>query len=283
MDPTTFDAFSTLLYQHAGMNVPAGKELLVAARVGKRMRALGLDDPGAYLRLLQADGSGAELVRFLDVMSTNVTRFFREPPHFELLRELVDGWRSRGRTRVRIWSAASSTGEEPYTIAMTLVHHWPELSGGRCDVKVLATDISTRVLAAARAARYPAKALGDVPPPYRDRYFTAPPGQPGTREVVDQVRRLVTFRRLNLSAPPFPMRGPFDVVFCRNVMIYFDTPVRTGLIGEVERLLAPGGVLLIGHSENLLGVPTRGLRSVAPSVYRNEAAAPAGRPESEPR
>jgi chemotaxis protein methyltransferase CheR len=268
MDRPLFERFTALAYEKAGITIKPGKEALVSARVAKRLRALSLADPAAYLGYLEGDASGEELLRFLDVISTHFTSFFREPDHFELLAAEIAALLARGQRRVRLWSAACSTGEEPWTMAMTALG----VEGAdAADVKILATDIAADTLAQAAAGRYAAERVEPVPPPLRARWFDrrGDPRAPGgeTYEVKPALRALVTFGRLNLAQPPFPMRGPLDVVFCRNVLIYFDQPVRQRLLSAVEGLIAPGGLLCIGHTETLNGIKTR-LRMVRPSVFR---------------
>lgn len=212
---------------------------------------------------LRADDGGGELVQLLDVISTNVTSFFREAEHFEYLRDDFTRRLDAGQTRFRYWSAACSTGEEPWSMAMTLA----EAAAGRpCDLRILATDISTRVLGEARAATYPAERLAAVPRALRERWFE-PDGD--RWRVKGALRSLVVFKRLNLSRPPYPMRGPLTMVFCRNVMIYFDRELRARLAGEFFRLLGPGDHLVIGHAESLTGIDSR-LRALRPSVYARE-------------
>lgn len=266
MKTALFRQFSDIAYARAGIRLADGKEALVDARVAKRLRALGLTDAGEYLQVLNDDTSGEELVSFLDVITTNFTRFFREPDHFTELKDILRAWYQEGQRRFRIWSAASSTGEEPYTIAMTVLDAF---DGRSVDVRILATDISTRVLNRAREGVYTEAGVAPVEPRLRARYLQKVPGPGGdgrSYRVTDAVRDLVTFRRLNLSEPPFPMQGPLDIVFCRNVMIYFDTAVRQRLISEIERLSRPDGVLFIGHTETLTGIAT-GFSSSRPSVY----------------
>ncbi len=281
MNPQMFRQFAEIAYARAGIRLGEGKESLVSARIAKRIRALGLAGEREYLACLQADESGEELVQFLDVISTNFTSFLREPDHFELLADHLRARAETGRREVSIWSAASSTGEEPYSIAITALD---ALAGTSATVRILATDISTRVLEAAARGVYDAARLEKLSRAQRAKYFervSAPAG--GESYVVrPEVRRLVLFRRLNLAHPPFPMKGPLDAVFCRNVMIYFDAPVRQGLVREIERLLGPGCPLLIGHAETLTGLRT-GLLTVQPSVYRRpDAAAVTGAAEAEP-
>jgi chemotaxis protein methyltransferase CheR len=260
MDSEVFKRFCAHAHDQAGISLGPNKEALVTSRVGKRMRALGLPNERAYLDFLEKDQTGEELVQFLDVISTNHTAFFREPDHFEQLRKLVLEWANAGQRRLRIWSAASSTGEEPYSLVMTLMD---VLGNSKVDFKVLATDISTRVLALAEAGLYNKEKLEALPRAYLSRYFQ----EEGTGyRVRQEVKQYLSFRRLNLSRPPFPMRGPMDIVFCRNVLIYFDQPVRQRLISAIESLLRPGGWFFIGHTETLTGITSR-FRVVRPSVF----------------
>ncbi len=264
LSKATFDSFRKLVYEKSGISLGPQKEALVSARVGKRMRALQIERHDEYLKYVMNDESGRELVEMLDAISTNTTSFFREPEHFTLLSELLEKWRQQGQHRFRVWCAAASSGEEPYTIAMTLCEH---LDPRTHDIKILATDISTRVLEQCRVGVYTKDKIQTIPPALRERFFSFT-GVHETAEftVKDSLRRLISFRRLNLSQPPFPMKGPFDVIMCRNVMIYFDNRVRTNLIREAYRLLRPGGYLMVGHAESLTGIATE-FRTICPSVY----------------
>jgi chemotaxis protein methyltransferase CheR len=262
MEPQIYERLCSLAQNNAGIALGPAKQALVSSRIGKRLAALGLASERAYLEHLESDRSGEELVRFLDAISTNHTSFFREPDHFERLGNLVRQWYQAGQRRFRIWSAASSTGEEPYSIVMTVLD---ALAGRAADFRLLATDISTRVLASAEAGQYHTARLAAVPPELLKRYFTKPDSG-GLCRAKGVVRNCVTFTRLNLSQPPFPMKGPFDIVFCRNVLIYFDQHVRQRLIQEAEKLLRPGGWLFIGHTETLTGLGT-GLRMERPSCF----------------
>ena len=264
MDKRTFDVFRKLIYDKSGITLGEGKEALVSARIGKRLRALGLDTPEDYLKYLSSsECDDNEFVELLDVISTNVTSFFRENAHFEFMANYVGQMISEGRNKIRIWCAASSSGEEPYTIAMTFL----ENSGGfRGDCKILATDISTKILKMAKAGEYTEQKMQGVPPALRSRYFTLTGGANKVYKAGPDIADMITFNRLNLSTPPFPMKGPFDLIFCRNVMIYFDNIVRQRLLKEFERLLRPGGYLMVGHSESLAGLQCT-LETVKPSVY----------------
>jgi chemotaxis protein methyltransferase CheR len=263
MDAQTFKDFQAIAYQKAGIFLREGKAALVQARLAKRLRELGLTSEREYLERLRADGDD-EVVLFLDAISTNFTKFWREPDHFETLKEHVLALKAAGQRKFRFWSAASSSGEEPYTIAMTLD---PILEG--CDWKLLATDISTRVLARAVAGEYNDEEIDGIPPALLQRYVDRRAGEDGEARwvVKDRLKQKITYRRLNLASRPYPMKGPMDAVFCRNVMIYFDRPMRAGVVGEFERLVGPGCPLFIGHSETLNGIATR-FKTERPSVYR---------------
>ncbi len=264
MDTATFEKFRQVVYDRSGIALGASKEALVASRVGKRMRALGLQRHGDYLDYVLRDAAGDEMVHLLDAISTNVTSFFREPEHFTFLGDVVKGWVARGQRRFRFWSAACSTGEEPYTLAMTLCEAIPEAG---LDVKILGSDISTQVLRTCVDGVYGRAKLKGVSPELRQKYFDKRrDGEDVSYAVKPRLAGLVTFGRLNLSTPPYPMRGPFDVVFCRNVMIYFDNDVRRRLLSEIGRLLKPGGYLMVGHAESLTGM-LMDLKVVRPSIY----------------
>jgi len=264
MDLKTFNMFRKIVYDMSGIALADGKLAMVKARVGKRMRALNIHDDRQYLQHVMEDRSGHELIKLLDAISINVTSFCREAVHFDIFRELLLEWCRKGQTKFRIWSAASATGEEPYTLAMTALE---ALKGYRTDIKILATDISTKALADCQLGTYSKEKISAVPLPLRDKYFVCHQ-QNGSLyyTVKPALKKMVVFKRLNLSTPPFPMHGPFDVVFCRNVMIYFDNRVRSNLLQEIARLLKPGGYLMVGHAESLAGMLS-GLKPVKPSVY----------------
>jgi chemotaxis protein methyltransferase CheR len=268
LDTRSYDEFRSLVYDVSGITLGKGKEALVSSRIGKRMRALGMGEFKSYLKMVQQDPDGEEMVQLLDAISTNVTSFFRESHHFDRISELFDGWLRQGQRRFRFWSAACSTGEEPYTLAMTLAE---VLNGKQADIKILATDISTKVLALASNGVYPEAKLNGVPSGLRAKYFRREGGreEPEYR-IREELRSWMVFKRFNLSTPPFPMPGPVDVVLCRNVMIYFDNNVRSGLLAEIHRMLKPGGYLMVGHSESLNGI-ARGFKTAEPSIYIKEA------------
>ncbi|MDR2727927.1 MAG: protein-glutamate O-methyltransferase CheR [Chitinispirillales bacterium] len=265
MDKRTFDVLRKLIYDKSGITLGEGKEALVSARIGKRLRALDLASPEDYLKYLNSgECDDNEFVELLDVISTNVTSFFREPAHFDFMSNYIQKIVGEGQNKVRIWCAASSSGEEPYTLAMTFLEN---AEGFRGDCRILATDISTRILRQAKAGEYNEQKIQGVPPMLRSRYFSVlTEGSGKVYKAKPEIADMITFSRLNLSKPPFPMKGPFDLIFCRNVMIYFDNAVRQKLLEQFERLLTPGGYLMVGHSESLAGLHTN-LETVKPSVY----------------
>ncbi|HEY7878653.1 MAG TPA: protein-glutamate O-methyltransferase CheR [Gemmatimonadaceae bacterium] len=263
--PHEFRRLRALLYGSCGIRLRQGKEELVRSRLGRRVMDAGTPSFGAYLDAVERDvaaGRYAELGTLVDALTTNQTAFFREPAHFEYMRDVLLPALAAGTRPVRVWSAGCSTGEEPFTLAVLLREHLP--ADRYAGARILATDVSSRVLEKARAATYSARALTAVPALLRRRMFDARPN--GDRFVVRaDLRAIVRFARLNLMRE-WPLRGPFDAIFCRNVMIYFDAPVRQRLIERFWALLAPGGHLFVGHSESL-GAMTHGLRYVQPAVY----------------
>ncbi|MDP1829172.1 MAG: CheR family methyltransferase [Archangium sp.] len=271
MRATDFRAFCDLAYQQAGIRLGEEKQALVSARVGKRLRALNLQTETQYLEVLRTD-DGGELIEFLDVISTNFTSFFREPAHFDALAADLGKRLAGGQQSFKLWCAAASSGEEPYTIALVL----DELFAGQgVDWRVLCTDISTRVLGMAKRGQYRGQQLKSVRRDALARSFIKRSGE-GDEAIYEagaELKSHLTFSRLNLARPPFPMRGPFDAVLCRNVMIYFDAPIRQALVTEMERLVRPGGLVFVGHAETLSGLQT-GLQVVSPSVYRKPGAPP---------
>lgn len=258
-----FHAVADLARRGAGIDLKPGKEELVRTRLARRLRARGLGDFDAYLDLVRRDDTGDELTELLDALTTNQTDFYREPAHFDYLaREMVPGW-STGSAPIRVWSAGCSTGAEAYTIAMELHDRLPAHRFGA--TRILATDISNTVLARARAGRYPAAELTRLPEGQRRKHF-AEVEDGGQVRVAPYLMERVAFARLNLMSD-WPMRGPFDLVMCRNVMIYFDRPTRAALVERFAALLRTGGHLFVGHAESLTAGPSS-LRYVQPAVYR---------------
>lgn len=259
-----FNKIRTLVYDLCSIDLHPSKKALVQTRLGKRIRALGLNSFGEYLQCVRDDISGKELGAMVDCLTTNLTSFFREMAHFDYLKEKMASLEPRRIFRFRIWSAGCSSGEEPYSIAMILRDLWSEIDF--VDVRILATDISSNMIRLAKQGTYRPEKLENVPFAHRQKYFRKVQTVKGTRyQVKPEVSRLISFRRHNLAGP-WPMKGPFGVIFCRNVMIYFDRLAQQELISRFYNILSPGGVLIVGHSEGLTGLD-HGFKYVQPSVY----------------
>lgn len=259
LTPATYGRIRSLVHTEVGIELGPAKQSLVESRLAKRLRLLGIDTYEGYLARIEADASGDELVMLLDVISTNVTSFFRERAGLDEIAKRHGEAVRKGQRRLRYWSAASSSGQEAYSLAMLLAEAAPQAG---LDLAILGTDISTRVLEMARRGRYPSSQLDSIPAALHRHVRND--GE--MFEIDPALRSLCVFNRLNLVKPPFPMKGPFDAVLCRNVMIYFDQPTRTRLVGEIHRLLKPGGLLVTGQAESVTG-RVGGFRVVRPSIY----------------
>jgi chemotaxis protein methyltransferase CheR len=257
---TEFEAVRELVYRTARINLQPGKEGLVRSRLGKHLRASGAANYTEYLSIVELDQTGHELSLLIDSISTNKTSFFREHEHFGLLRKLLA---ERGHDDMRIWSAGCSTGEEPNTMAMVAYETLPRAAD---TVRILATDISTNVLRHATQGVYEKPALADIPRDLLKKYFT--PADDGRMRVSPALSRLIRYARLNLMAT-WPMKRPFQVIFCRNVMIYFDRETKANLVARFYNALQPGGHLFVGHSESLHHTSGQ-FKYVQPAVYRRE-------------
>jgi chemotaxis protein methyltransferase CheR len=266
-----FRRFSRLVHENCGINLHDGKKELLRARLGKRLRETGLRDFKAYWRFLTEDETGEELVRMLDAISTNLTSFFREEKHFHFLRENVFPSYVNGNKRdfkkLRFWSAGCSSGEEPYSLSILLLEHFGERSA--LDIKILATDISTKALARAQTGVYPGHRLSKIPRVSLRKYFQRGCGrQEGNFRVKRLVRDMIEFRRFNLMEP-FPFKGVFHGVLCRNVMIYFRKKTQQLLIDKFYESVVEGGYLFVGHSETLAGI-NHAFKYIMPSVYQKQ-------------
>lgn len=263
--PKEYEQFRTLIYQESGISLNDNKQTLLVSRLSKRLRTLKLDSFQAYYDLIAGQTDSDEFTLLLDLVSTNKTDFFREPKHFDFLREAI--LPTLGSTRsIRIWSAASSSGEEPYTIAMTLYDAVPDPE--QWNFKILASDISTRMLARAASGVYEEDRVRALPKEIVERHFLKGVGdRAGMVKIKPHLAQMVRFRRINLMDDAYPINAPLDLVFCRNVMIYFDRPTQAQLVTKFYRYLKPGGFLFIGHSESLQQLD-QPFTAVAPTIYQ---------------
>jgi chemotaxis protein methyltransferase CheR len=268
-----FNTIAKIIHAEAGIALAENKGQLVYSRLAKRLRSLGLASFKEYCDLITHDDGAAERQAMIAALTTNVTRFFREPHHFEHLKTIILPpllQKAKQGGRVRLWSAACSSGQEPYSIGMTVLSLMPD--AGRYDVKILASDIDPNMLREGQEAVYPEAAMQSVPPALRAKWFTNV--GPGSARAGEELRALVTFRKLNLIGN-WPMQGLFHVVFCRNVVIYFNAETQARVWGRIAPLLEPGGVLYIGHSERISGAAEQILRSDGVTTYRSIARGPA--------
>ena len=272
LDESEFQRISELVHEHCGINLHDGKKELVRARLAKRLREGRFSSFSQYIEHVLDDPTGQELSILVDSLSTNLTKFFREEQHFDYMRReflpgLLAAKRSRKQWRIRGWSAGCSSGEEPYSIAITLLE---AIAGqGRWDVKLLATDVSTRVLEKARRGTYDEERVEPIPAPWRSKYLRSirRSGQ-ALYEVDESLMDIVVLRHLNLMED-WPVKRPIDFIFCRNVMIYFDKPTQSRLIQRFYNLLDAGGILFTGHSESLTGIE-HAFRYVKPTIYMKQ-------------
>jgi len=259
-----FEKISKLAYEHFGLDLRGGKQGLVAARLGKKLRELGLNSFQHYYDYVKADRSGAALATMVDQLTTNHTSFFREPRHFEFLCKTVFP-SLRLRSQVHIWSAACSSGEEPYSIAMSLLEESPREAAAK--VRIKATDISTRVLETAKLGVYPRMRLQGISEALQQRYLVKERGSStDSFRFRSDIRSMIDFKHLNLMAA-LPEGYVCSVIFCRNIMIYFDKPTQQRLVQRLTGHLEDGGYLFIGHSESLNNI-SHGLEYVSPATYR---------------
>ena len=268
---TDYNRFVDLIYRSSGINLGDNKQELLKTRFLKIMRKLGLDSYRAYYDHVTGDMTGAAFSEMIDAISTNHTFFFREKEHFAILqRHLGDRFlrarRPGGSRKLRVWCAASSSGEEPYTIIISILEI---LDPMEWDIKVLATDISTKVLRKALDARYKKSQLKEMSPALVERYFDRD-DEDGEKyyRVKPEIQQFVTFRQFNLMSERFPFKNKFDVIFCRNVMIYFDTPTQQTLIEKLLLHLDSNGLFFIGHSETVPNALRARLKPMGPAVFQ---------------
>jgi len=259
-----FIKISQIVYRLCGIYLKEGKEALVRARLMKRLRALGMEDFDTYVKYIESKEGANELISMVDVITTNKTGFFREPAHFEYLRDIIAP-KLKNR-RLRFWSAACSSGEEAFSLAIVLKESIPDIE--HKDVKILATDISVKMLEKARQAIYGEDSLRDIPQAFVQKYFVKIQGnrQVYNYQIKDNIKEIVRVARLNLMEP-WPMKSTFNVIFCRNVMIYFDRATQQTLINRFWDYLESGCYLFVGHSEGLSAISHK-FEYVRPAIYR---------------
>lgn len=243
MSKADFERIRQLIYQRAGISLHAGKQAMVYSRLSRRLRETGHRSFADYLQALETGRSEAEWQEFINCLTTNLTAFFREEHHFHAL---VDDLRARAPKPVRIWCNAASTGEEPYSLAMTVA----ETLGNAASAQILCSDIDTKVLATAERGVYAADARGLSPERLRRHFLRGKGENAGFIRVKPELRRFVQFRTFNLMSESWSLGEPFDIVFCRNVMIYFDAPTQRRVLQRMHAVMKPGGLLYVGHSEN---------------------------------
>jgi len=268
--PRTFDKIRRLVYEKAGIDLRDGKQQLVSARLGKKLREHNCRSFEEYLRNVETDRTGKSLIALIDALTTNFTSFLRETAHFEFLKKVILPKLAR-REIVEVWCAAAATGEEPYSLLFTMLDHFSAPGGPQC--RLLATDISTRALEMAGKAVFSKERFSEVPQEWLPKYLLRGHGDfEGLYQVKPEVTRKAEFRRLNLIEPFNPGRS-FPLISCRNVMIYFDKPTQERVVQRLASFLEPGGYLFVGHSESLAGTK-HPLCFVQPAVYQ--------KPESRP-
>ncbi len=251
-----------LIHRHAGISLGESKRHMVYGRLGRRLRQLGLSDFSSYLELLE-DDTAPEWEHFVNALTTNLTSFFREPHHFATLRQFLR--EHAPQPGFRLWCCASSTGEEPYSMAIAAAEAFSTLSP---PVRILASDLDTRVLETAAAAVYPEERISSLPKSQLHRYFLRGTGpNAGMVRVREELRQLIEFRRINLLDRDWGLKHRFDAVFCRNVMIYFDKPSQRRILTGIHRHLAPHGLLFAGHSESFLHSADL-FRNIGRTTYR---------------
>ncbi|MFT5235760.1 MAG: chemotaxis protein methyltransferase CheR [Shewanella sp.] len=261
MTKADFEFIRTLAYDSTGIVLPERKKHMVYSRLSRRLRQLNLKDFTQYCSYVA--NTPDERINFINALTTNLTAFFREDHHFKYLEQIVvPEWKSGNKKRLRIWSSACSTGEEPYSIAMTLEKHF---SSAQWDLKLLATDLDTNVLQTASVGSYSKDSITNLPAHYAEKYVQVTPDNQSI-EMCANIKKMIHFKQLNLLEK-WPMNGPFDVIFCRNVLIYFDNETKQKIIAKFRKMLSPQGYLFIGHSETLMNI-SQEFDLIGQTIYR---------------
>lgn len=268
LDPASFQMIADLAYRESGLTLVPEKSSMVQSRLRHRLRDLGLSDFSSYCALVQSEEGRSERSHLISALTTNVSHFFRENHHFELLSEELDRLvpKLRAGGSLRIWSAGCSNGQEALSAAMTLFEHTAQIN--EFDVRILATDIDPQVVRFARRGIYPERLMGGVSDALKAKYFRkAGSGEEAEYEASEALRNLIRYNELNLLGP-WPMSKTFDIIFCRNVVIYFDVTTQEKLWGRFRNALDPGGAMFLGHSERVVDPPKFGFVCTGPNTYR---------------
>ncbi|TRY14567.1 CheR family methyltransferase [Shewanella hanedai] len=261
MTKADFEFIRNLAYDSTGIVLPERKKHMVYSRLSRRLRQLNLKDFTQYCSYVA--NTSDERINFINALTTNLTAFFREEHHFKYLEQaIVPEWKNGNKKRLRIWSSACSTGEEPYSIAMTLEKHF---SSPQWDLKILATDLDTNVLQTASTGRYSKESITNLPAHYAEKYMNSTSASQHV-EICSNIKKMIHFKQLNLLEN-WPMSGPFDVIFCRNVLIYFDNETKQKIIAKFRKMLSPQGYLFIGHSETLMNISEE-FKLIGQTIYR---------------
>jgi chemotaxis protein methyltransferase CheR len=272
-----FERVRSLIYKRAGIALAESKQEMVYSRLARRLRATGITSFVTYLDELERGANDQEWEAFTNALTTNLTSFFREAHHFPILAEHVAKLKAKGAGQIEVWCSASSTGEEPYSIAITLCEAFGTLTP---PAQVIATDIDTNVLNTGAKGVYPIERVEKLAPERAKRFFLRGKGeQEGLVRVRPELQKMVTFKQLNLLSDDWPVSGPFDVIFCRNVMIYFDKPTQGKILSRFAPLMKPDGLLFAGHSENFLYV-TDAFKLRGKTVYELDPGGSSKRPPS---
>lgn len=263
---TDFNFLAKLVNQHTGIVLADHKRNMVYSRLARRLRQLKMTSFAEYCDFLSSDTSDSEMMDFVNAITTNLTGFYRESHHFDHLKGVLQDIQKAGKSkRIRIWSSACSSGQEPYSIAMTMTDALSNIASW--DAKILATDLDTNMVATAQKGEYSDTVLEKIPPHYHKRFTNRVGGKDSGMIVMpDNIKGLITFKQLNLLHN-WPFKGPFDVVFCRNVVIYFDKPTQKILFDRIANILKPDGFLYIGHSESLFKVSER-FKLIGKTIYQ---------------
>lgn len=265
MDRSAFDAIAALAHREFGLNIAPEKMKMVQSRLRHRLGALNLSGFDAYSKLVCSDQGGEERRSMISALTTNVSHFFREPHHFDLLSQyMLPGVQNliEGGDRIRVWSAGCSNGQEPYSIAMHMLGSMPSLSSA--DFKILATDVDPKVVAYAVQGAYENQQIDGLSADFRSKYVNM---RESKNFISDEIKKVVAFRELNLLSK-WPMRHQFDVIFCRNVVIYFDLETQEKLWPRFHQMLKPGGLLFLGHSERIASPPKFGFKTIGTTAYQ---------------